>query len=78
VEKCNFYMTKRVSNVSSDLTANRQFSHASSNKRHWCSHSSSLVKEDHAVIGNRSLLSCDGDLAKCMFPIKEYLAGLKR
>lgn len=72
MEICNFYKTKRVSIVGSDLRANRQLDHVSSNKRHWCSHPNSPVPEGVVVIGQDQPLKCDGDLDQCQISKEKF------
>ncbi len=72
MEKCQFYRTEMVTARAHAAHSGRREPPPQRRLAGWCAHIASPVTRNQAVtvLGGSSLLTCGGDLAKCLIPDK--------
>ena len=72
MSKCEFYRTEMVTARAHAAHSGRREPPPQRTLAGYCTHAASVVDRSKAVtvIGGAKLLTCGGDLAKCMIPDK--------
>ncbi len=72
MSKCEFYRTEMVTSRAHAAHSGRREPPPQRTLAGWCAHAASPVDRTKAVtvMGGAKLLTCGGDLAKCMIPDK--------